>query len=296
MLNITFKQLRYFESLVRHCHFGRAANDCSVTQPALSMQIRDLEVTLGSTLIEKGSRPFKLTAFGQQFAKSIEPILRSVEGLGELARASLENPIGVLRIGVIPTVAPYLLPRIIRNLSSNFEDVTLKVLEAMTSNLIEGVMEGRLDTAIVALPISEPLLTERALFMEEFVLVRPPADAGKPVPNPEKLKEMRLLLLQEGHCFRAQALEFCNISEPVSHDLMDGSSLLTLVQMVSSGIGVTLIPEMAVDVETRAAAVATMRFKAPAPTRTVGMIWRKNNPLESHLVRISDVIKDAHVT
>ena len=167
------------------------------------MQIRDLEGTLGSTLIEKGSRPFKLTAFGQQFAKSIGPILRSVEGLGELARASLENPIGVLRIGIIPTIAPYLLPRVIRNLSSNFENVTLKVLEAMTSNLIGGVLEGRLDMAIVALPVSEPLLIEHALFMEEFVLVRPPADAGKPVPNSEKLKEMRLLLLQEGHCFRA---------------------------------------------------------------------------------------------
>lgn len=162
----------------------------------------------------------------------------------------------------------------------------------MTSNLIEGVLDGRLDKAIVALPISEPLLTELTLFSEEFVLVRPPEDAGNPVPNPEKLKKMRLLLLQEGHCFRDQVLEFCNISEPVSHDLMDGSSLLTLVQMVSSGIGVTLIPEMAVEVETRAAKVATMHFEALE--RAVGLIWRKNNPLESHLLKISDVIKDAH--
>ncbi|MDG1936866.1 MAG: hydrogen peroxide-inducible genes activator [Paracoccaceae bacterium] len=294
MINITLKQLRYFDALVRCGHFGRAASDCSVTQPALSMQVRELEGTLGVALIEKGSRPFRLTVFGQQFAQSIGPVLRGVDELGELARASIENPIGVLRIGVIPTIAPYLLPRVIRNLSHHFADVTLKVLEAMTSNLINGVLEGRLDTAIVALPVSEALLMEHTLFSEEFVLVRPPEDAGKPVPNPEKLKEIKLLLLQEGHCFRDQALEFCNISEPLSHDLMDGSSLLTLVQMVSSGIGVTLIPEMAVDVETRAASVATMRFDAPAPARTVGMIWRKNNPLESHLLQISEVIKDAH--
>lgn len=173
MINITLKQLRYFDALTRRGHFGRAAGDCSVTQPALSMQIRELEGTLGVALIEKGSRPFRLTVFGQQFAQSIGPILNGVDELGELARASLKNPIGILRIGVIPTIAPYFLPRVIRNLSHNFTDVKLKVLEAMTSNLIEGVLDGRLDTAIVALPISEPLLTELTLFSEEFVLVRP---------------------------------------------------------------------------------------------------------------------------
>jgi LysR family hydrogen peroxide-inducible transcriptional activator len=145
----------------------------------------------------------------------------------------------------------------------------------------------------VALPVSEPTLTEVALFAEEFVLVRPGPDEGKPVPGPEALSEMKLLLLEEGHCFRDQALSFCKMPSARPRELLDGSSLSTLVQMVGAGIGVTLIPEMAVPVETRSASVTVAHFKDAHPSRTIGMIWRKTSPLARQLLQISEIVRQA---
>jgi LysR family hydrogen peroxide-inducible transcriptional activator len=210
-----------------------------------------------------------------------------------LARASRNPLLGRLRIGVIPTVAPYLLPTIIGNLTRINGDLDIHVRETLTQKLIQELMDGRLDTAIVALPVSESLLTEVALFAENFVLVRPSEDEGKPVPNRETLREMRLLLLEEGHCFRDQALSFCNMNSAQPRELLDGSSLSTLVQMVSAGIGVTLIPEMAVAVETRSASVSVTCFKPPQPSRTIGMIWRKASPLAEQLLQISEVVRQS---
>jgi LysR family hydrogen peroxide-inducible transcriptional activator len=168
-------------------------------------------------------------------------------------------------------------------------ELDIHVRETVTPKLIEELMEGRLDTAIVALPVSEPSFTEVALFAEHFLLVRPGADEGTPVPTSKTLREMKLLLLEEGHCFRDQALSFCKMqSSP--HEVLDASSLSTLVQMVSAGIGVTLIPEMAVAVETRSAPVSVARFKNPQPSRTIGMIWRKTSPLARQLLEISEVV------
>jgi LysR family hydrogen peroxide-inducible transcriptional activator len=147
--------------------------------------------------------------------------------------------------------------------------------------------------AIVALPVSEPSLTELKLFDEEFVLVRHPDDEGKPVPEREALREMRLLLLEEGHCFRDQALSFCNIGSARPREVMEGSSLSTLVQMVSAGIGVTLIPEMAVSVETRSAPVSITRFQTPQPSRTIGLVWRNSTPLAKQYLLVSEVIRQS---
>ncbi len=291
MKNLTLKQLRYFEALARQGHFGRAAEACAISQPALSMQIKELEESLGAALFERNARNIRLTGFGEEFALRIRDILRSVDELGDLARVSHDHLAGRLRIGIIPTVAPYLLPRIINDLSRKYEGLDIHVRESQTARLLDELSEGRIDTAIVALPVSEPSLTEISLFSEEFVLVRPAEDAGKPVPNRETLREMRLLLLEEGHCFRDQALSFCNIQSPRPRELMDGSSLSTLVQMVSAGIGVTLIPEMAVDVETRSASVSIARFSDSRPTRTIGMIWRKTSPLAGQLARVSEVVR-----
>lgn len=293
MVNLTLKQLRYFEAVARHGHFGRAADACAISQPALSMQIRELEESLGTELFERGARQVRLTGFGEVFVLRVRDILRSVDELGDLARASRERLAGRLRIGIIPTVAPYLLPAIIGNLTRMYGGVEINVRETLTSKLVEELVEGRLDTAIVALPISEPSLAEVALFEEDFVLVRPSEDEGKPVPNREALREMRLLLLEEGHCFREQALSFCNMRSVQPRELMDGSSLSTLVQMVGAGIGVTLIPEMAVGVETRSASVSVARFKHPQPSRTIGMIWRRTSPLAKQLLQISDVVRQS---
>ena len=293
MINLTFKQLRYFDALARHGHFGRAADACAISQPALSMQIKELEETLNTELFESSARQVRLTSFGEEFAIRARDILRSVNELGDMARASQDRLVGRLRIGVIPTIAPYLLPTIIGDLSQLHAGLEIHVRETQTAKLIQELSEGRLDTAIVALPISEPSLTEVELFSEQFVLVRPSADAGKPVPSREKLREMRLLLLEEGHCFRDQALSFCNLRTAAPRELLDGRSLSTLVQMVGAGIGVTLIPEMAVDVETRSADVSIDRFRSPQPSRSIGMVWRNSSPLASQLEQISDIVRNA---
>jgi LysR family hydrogen peroxide-inducible transcriptional activator len=293
MINLTLKQLRYFEALARQGHFGHAADDCAISQPALSMQIKELEESLGTALFERGPRQIRLTGFGEDFALRVRDILRAIDELGDLARASRDRLVGQLRIGVIPTIAPYLLPTMIGNLTRLYPGVDIHVRETLTLKLLQELAEGRLDTAIVALPISEPSFTEVALFTESFVLVRPGGDEGKPVPNRKMLSKMRLLLLEEGHCFRDQALSFCNIQSALPREGLDASSLSTLVQMVGAGIGVTLIPEMAVAVETRSASVSVARFKNPQPSRTVGMIWRKTSPLAKQLMQISEVVRQS---
>ncbi|MEP6356737.1 MAG: LysR substrate-binding domain-containing protein [Hyphomicrobiales bacterium] len=293
MMNLTLKQFRYFEALARHRHFGRAANACAISQPALSMQIKELESSLGTTLFERGAREVRLSPFGEAFSVRAREILRSVDELEDLARASRDQLEGRLRIGLIPTVAPYLLPSIIKNLTQMHAGLDIHVRETLTQQLIQELVEGKLDTAIVALPISEPSFTEVALFEEDFVLVRNLEDEGKPTPDSESLRKMRLLLLEEGHCFRDQALSFCAVQSSLPREWLDGSSLTTLVQMVGGGFGVTLIPEMAVSVETRSAPVSIARFKNPTPSRTIGMIWRKTSPLAKQLMEIAGVVRDA---
>lgn len=293
MINFTLRQLRYFEALARHGHFGRAADDCSISQPALSVQIRDLEESLGAELFERAARQVRLSAFGEEFLLRVRDILRSVDELGDLARAHRKHLVGRLRIGVIPTVAPYLLPGMISALTRENADLDIHVRETVTPKLLQELAEGRLDTAIVALPISELSMTETPLFEENFVLVRPREDAEKPVPDREMLREMRLLLLEEGHCFREQALSFCDMGAVRPREILDGSSLSTLVQMVGAGIGVTLIPEIAMPVETRSADVSIARFADPQPSRTIGMIWRKTSPISRQLMEVADVVRKA---
>jgi LysR family hydrogen peroxide-inducible transcriptional activator len=293
MNNLTLRQLRYFEAVAKHTHFGRAAEACAVSQPALSVQIKELEETLGQALFERTARKVRLTGFGEEFAKRVREILRAVEELGELARTSRDALAGRLRMGIIPTMAPYLLPSVIQRLTREFPGLDLHVRETLTTGLLHELKDGRLDAAILALPISDPALTEVDLFTEDFVLVRSGADWDKPVPSSESLREMRLLLLEEGHCFRDQALSFCSIQTAIPREGLDGSSLSTLVQMDGAGIGVTLIPEMAVPVETRSADVSVARFDHPRPFRRVGMVWRRSSPLAPQLRKVAEIVQQA---
>lgn len=293
MNGLTMKHLRYFDALARIGHFGRAAESCAISQPALSVQIRELEELLGAPLVERGGRRIRLTTLGEEFVGRARAILRAVDELEDLGRAAQGPLAGRLRLGIIPTVAPYLLPSIIKSLAQLYPGLDPRPREAITGRLIEDLAEAKLDIAIVALPVSEPALEEIPLFDEEFVLVRPLEDAEKPVPASERLHEMRLLLLEEGHCFRDQALSVCNITAASTRDVMEGSSLSTLVQMVGAGIGVTLIPEMAIETETRSSCVGVSRLAGPRPTRTIGMVWRKSNPLSAQFARIAEVVREA---
>jgi len=292
MMNLTLKQLRYFAALARYGHFGRAADASSISQPALSMQIKDLEHSLGTELFERGPRSVQLTSFGKDIQPRILDILRSVDELGDLARTTGDGFHGPLKLGVIPTVAPYILPTVIRDITQIYPGIDLQIRETLTPTLLSELQDGRLDAAILALPISEPWLTEVPLFDEAFVLVRHRSAARDPVPDTESLSTMRLLLLEEGHCFRDQALSFCSIST-VPRDGLDGSSLTTLVQMVGAGLGITLIPEMAVGVETRSADVTTARFPSAEPKRQIGMVWRKTSPLVDTLKQLSKTVQTA---
>jgi LysR family transcriptional regulator, hydrogen peroxide-inducible genes activator len=295
MMNITLRQLRYFEALARHGHFGRAADACAISQPALSVQIRELENSLGTALFERSARQVRLTAFGETWAVRVRDILKGVDELGEMARAAQSGLAGRLRIGVIPTIAPYLLPSLIGALGTTYPDLDVHVRETVTQRLIEELHDGQIDAAIVALPVAESGLEELALFDEKLLLVRPDKDGAKPVPTPAALRNMRLLLLEEGHCFRDHALSFCNLQTTVTRDGLDGSSLSTLVQMVGAGIGVTLIPQMAVAVETRSAPVSISRFADPQPARTVGMIWRKTNPMAVQFRQVAELVRQTAV-
>jgi len=295
MVNVSLKQLRYFEALARHGHFGRAAAACTISQPALSVKIRELEEELGAPLFERGARRVRLTALGEDVAARVRAILGAVDELGDIARAGGDRLAGRLRLGVIPTIGPYLLPRVIGALARTHPGIDIHVRETLTGRLIGEMRDGRLDTAIVALPVSEPALSEVDLFEEEFVLVRPAPAPGGPPPGPDALRAMRLLLLEEGHCFRDQALSFCNIRPAEPREGLDASSLSTLVQMAGAGMGVTLIPEMAVAVETRSADVAVTRLAPPRPSRRVGMIWRRTSPLAGQLERIAEVVRSAAI-
>ena len=292
MKNLTLKQLRYFEALARYGHFGHAADACAISQPALSVQIKELEKSLGVDLVERGPRTVRLTAFGEIWLRRVRDILRSVDELGEMARAAQSGLAGRLRLGVIPTIAPYLLPSLIGALRKSHPTLEIEVRETLTERLIDELAEGRIDTAIVALPVAVPAFTELPLFDESLMLVRHQDDAAMPVPAPDDLRQMRLLMLEQGHCFRDQAMSFCHLQSATRHDGLDGSSLATLVQMVGAGIGVTLIPEMAVEVETRSAPVAVGRFPAPEPKRTVGLIWRKTNPLAAQFTALGETIRE----
>ena len=291
MKNLTMKHLRYFEALAQHGHFGHAAKACSISQPALSVQMKELEILIGAPLIERNARQIRLTSLGEAMAERARDILRRVDEIEDLARTGRGPLAGHLRIGIIPTVAPYLLPDVIKGLTKLFPNLEVRPRETITQTLLKEMLDGRLDVAIVALPLSEPSLHEEQLFDEEFVLVRPKSDAGKPAPNPEALREMRLLLLEEGHCFRDQALSFCSMPESPPRELMEGSSLSTLVQMVGAGIGVTLIPEMAVPIETLSAPVSIVALPEPRPKRQIGMVWRKSTPLADQLLHVAETLR-----
>ncbi len=295
MTPFTLKHFRYFDALARTGHFGRAAEACSISQPALSVQIKELERIVGAPLVERTARQVRLTTLGEEFLARARKVLDDVEEMSELVRSSDDPLQGRLRIGVIPTVAPYLLPKMMSTLAKEFPGLNVQPRESITKSLVEDLQLSRLDAIIAATPLSEPGLQMQPLFDEEFVLVRPEKDAGQPVPSPLHLQELKLLLLEEGHCFRDQALSLCNMEPSDPSLVMEGSSLSTLVQMVDADLGVTLLPEMAIALETKNTSVAIARFRDDRPGRSIGMLWRKSNPLGDQMLQLAKVIRSTFV-
>jgi LysR family hydrogen peroxide-inducible transcriptional activator len=279
---ITLRQLRYFAALARHRHFGRAAEDCAVTQPALSMQIRELERELGVTLAERRPNDVMLTEAGCDVVERAEAILAATQDLVDIARHRGEPLRGALRLGVIPTVAPYVLPCLLPVLQDRYPELKLHIRETQTPVLLEELSEGALDVVMLALPVESGGFDELPLFEDRFLFAVP---AGHHLPentrvNVDAVDPQDLILLEEGHCLRDQALAFCTVggrSMPAATHL-GASSLATVTQMVASGYGVTLLPEIAVGLELRDERVRVVRFCDPEPMRVIGLAWRKTSP------------------
>ncbi len=295
MANLTLKQLRYFDALARTQHFGRAAEDCSVTQPALSMQIQELEQGLGVALLERTRTGFRLTDLGRDFADRSRRILTDVRDLCEWALHSGSRLAGMLRLGVIPSVAPYILPPLLPLLQQAYPELKLHVRETQTATLVQELVDGKLDVLLLALPIKHPDIEELPIFDDRFLLALPKSHAmtGNVRATPELIENERLLLLEEGHCLRDQALKYCELKKVEGVDTFGASSLATIVEMVAAGYGVTLLPEMSIGVEVRGRDIGVMRFAAPEPVRSIGLVWRQSSPRRSDFVELGNLVAEA---
>jgi LysR family hydrogen peroxide-inducible transcriptional activator len=291
---ISLKQLRYFDAVARFGHFGRAADHCAVTQPALSMQIQDLERELGLKLVERRRGGIRLTGQGREIARRAAQILAGVRDLKDHAQHLAEGLSGTLQLGVIPSVAPYLLPRFLPKLRETYPSLDVRIRETQTAQLTRELLEGELDLLIVALPVEQPDIETIRLFEDRFLLALPASRRidSRVRATPDILKGDRLLLLEEGHCLRDQALTFCDLRQVETIDTFGASSLTTLVQMVANGLGLTLLPEICLDVEAERAALNIMRFAEPEPSRTLGLAWRATSPRKADFVAFGQIIAE----
>jgi LysR family hydrogen peroxide-inducible transcriptional activator len=290
---ITLRQLRYLASLARHRHFGRAAEDCSVSQPALSMQIRELERELGAELVERRPGDIILTDTGEEVAARAEHILAATRDLVEFA-GHRDLLSGTLRLGIIPTLAPYLLPRLLPRLQAAHGRLRLEVRETQTRALVEELAGGSLDALLLALPVAGADVETLHLFDDRFLLAVPkddPQSAATRVAVSD-VDQGRLILLEEGHCLRDQALAFCGHSTRDMPAGLGATSLATVMQMVANGYGVTLVPEIAANVEAREQRVKMLRFRDPEPARSVGLAWRRTSARKQDFRALGAIIAE----
>ena len=292
---ISLKQLRYFDAVIRTGHFGKAAAQCAVTQPALSMQIQEMEKDLGVPLLERGRNGAIPTEAGREVAGRAARILTEVRDIVDFARRQGETLVGPLHFGVIPSVAPYLLPALLPLIRAKFPDLDLSLRETQTQHLIDELLEGGLDLLLLALPVEHAEVETMKLFNDRFLLAMPKSRriASRIRATPDLLKQDRLLLLEEGHCLRDQALAFCSLRRVDNIDTFGASNLSTLVQMVANGLGLTLLPQLAVDLEGRRGGIRLMRFADPEPRRVIGLAWRKSSPRKRHFAELGKLIAQA---
>ncbi|KAB1073085.1 LysR family transcriptional regulator [Methylobacterium planeticum] len=292
---LTLRQLRYLDALSRHRHFGRAAEECAVSQPALSMQIQELEDCLGGALVERLNGNARLTERGVQIAERAALILSATRDLVEFAHRTGRLLVGTLRLGIIPTLAPYLLPRVIPELQRCYPELRLGLLEAQTKTLLNELTRGTIDVALLTLPVEKTDIETLQLFEDRFLLA---VSAKDPLPERARVtvsdvEQRQLLLLEEGHCLRDQALAYCRDARNGPNNSFFATSLSTIIQMVASGYGVTLLPEVAVNVELRDSRVKLLRFSDPQPSRSVGLLWRKTSPCSEDFHALGQVVLTA---
>ena len=293
----TLKQLQYLVALQDQGHFGRAADACFVTQSTLSAGIRELEILIGVTLVERTRRVVRFTPLGDRIAAKARRVLREADELADMARAAGKPLTGELRMGVIPTIAPFLLPRLLPKLRQDWPDLKLYLREETSQAACDSLHRGQVDCVLLALPYGCGEVEAEPLFEDGLYVAFPPADAAAEVWDggsirPDEIEEDRLLLLEDGHCLRDHALAACNRPELRAEAAMMGTSLHTLVQMVGNGLGVTMVPEMAVEAGIlNGTGVVVRRLEAEHAYRRIALIWRKGSPREKDFRLLADALK-----
>ena len=290
---MNLRDLKYLVALADHRHFGKAADASFVSQPTLSTQIKKLEEELGVALVERAPRKVMLTAAGQDVVQRARRIVAEVEQMKESARRSQDPGSGTLRLGVFPTLGPYLLPHVVPGLRERFPELELLLVEEKSDALLQRLREGKLDAILLALPLHDDQLHAEPLFEERFVFAAPKQHplAGNDVLSMAQLSDETLLLLEDGHCLREQALDVCRLSGAQEKSGFRATSLETLRQMVAAGVGVTLLPALSVhEPIAQSPNIRLVPFRDPPPSRQIALVWRKSSALDGFLHQLADVI------
>jgi LysR family hydrogen peroxide-inducible transcriptional activator len=290
---MNLRDLKYLVAVAEHRHFGRAADACFVSQPTLSTQLKKLEEELGVTLIERTNRQVLLTAVGERVVAQAQRVLREARQLNHIAEEYTDPFGGEFRLGVIPTVAPYLLPKILGPIRKALPNLKTQLTEGQTAVISRLLREGDLDAVILALPIEEENVVERKLYTEPFYMAVSRAHelASKKKVTVDDLDDEQVLLLEDGHCLRDQALEVCNSHNAVENTNFRATSLETLRQMVVADVGITLMPELAVPAKPTAG-IRYIPFRGEIPHRDIGLCWRKSSPREPLLEKLAEVLTE----
>lgn len=289
----TLKQLQYLVALRRHGHFGKAADACFVTQSTLSAGLRELEAVLAVTLVERTRRLVRFTALGEKIADKAIRVLREAEELAEMARAEGQPLHGELRMGVIPTIAPFLLPAMLPRLRTEWPNLKLYLREETSNAACEALHRGQLDCVLLALPFNCGEVDSALLFDDPLYVAFPPGEAprGRSI-DAAKIDENRLLLLEDGHCLKDHALSACNRPEIRAHASMMGTSLHTLVQMVDNGLGLTFVPGMAIETGIlQGTHVDARRLQSDCGFRRIALIWRRSSPRENEFQLLATTLR-----
>jgi LysR family hydrogen peroxide-inducible transcriptional activator len=290
----TTKQLRYFVALEQYEHFGKAAESCFVSQPAFSVAIKELENMLNIQLVDRTNKNVTVTSLGRDVARQARVVLRELEDLVEMAKGNQLPLTGPLKLGVIPTIAPFLLPRLLPALRAQFPDLRLYLKEDLTERIYELLMDGELDLILIALPYELRNTTDMVLFEDRFFLAHQ-QNSALIRPGDYDLNELpsdSILLLEDGHCLRDHALSACNIKNVDKVSNITATSLLTLVQMVDADLGITYLPEMAVN----SSLLKNTRIKTtpmePGSSRQIGLVWRKASTRQDEFTMLGNFIRD----
>jgi LysR family hydrogen peroxide-inducible transcriptional activator len=292
---MNLRDLRYLIALADLRHFGRAAEACHVSQPTLSTQIRKLEEELGVQLIERAPRQVMLTPVGADIVERARRVVAEVEQMRESARRTADPEAGSIRLGLFPTLAPYLLPHVVSNIRARFPRLELLLIEEKTAVILQRLREGRLDAAVLALPLHEDWLDSELLFEEPFILAMP---QDHPLARHRELKldelsDQHLLLLEDGHCLRDQALAVCQLAGAGEKEGFRATSLETLRQMVAAGVGMTLLPILAVKPPVPPSeSIRLVPFKRPTPNRQLALVWRRSSAMSGFLHKLATILRD----